>query len=540
MTARLWMALAWVSAAASLLGAAWAQTAPPPLPLTPQERAFVQQHGSVRLCVDPDWVPFEHLDAQGRHVGIAADLVQLVAQRTGLTIEPLAVATWEESLAASRAGRCQAMSFLNQTPQRSQWLNFTEPIFTDPNVLITREEHPYIADLHQLEGQTVAVPGGTMVQERIRRDFPQLKVVTTETEREAIELVSSRKADMTLRSLIVAAYTIRHEGWFNLKIAGQVPEYTNALRMGVLKTEPLLLSVLNKGVQSITAKEREAISNRHAAIEVRHGPDYGLLWKVLAGGMALLLGGIFWHRKLRQLDRERTALAEARVEQALQAQREQSQLVALLSHEVRTALSMIDGAAGSLHLLIQADDGPSQLRVQRIRDGVRRLLELSDQFLTKDRLDNGALTPRRKDVNVLALCQDVAASLDEGQRITVGGSGNTCMHADPDLLQVAVRNLLVNALRYTPADSKVTLEVRGDAGGVTIEVSDEGPGIPAPEQDVIFTRYMRGAHGQGKPGVGLGLHLVKRVAELHGGTVALASPTGQGACFVLRLPAPYP
>ena len=205
----------------------WASnTAPTQIEWNAVERAYLQKTATVKMCVDPDWAPFERIDQSGQHVGIAADLVQLVAQRVGLKVELYPTQTWEDSLAASKAGRCQLMSFLNQTPARDQWLNFTAPIFFDPNIVVTREEHPYIGDLKGLSGQTVALPRGTMVEERIRREYPNLNVILTETEQASVDLVSRREADMTIRSLIVAAYAIKSEGLFNLKIAGSVPDFS--------------------------------------------------------------------------------------------------------------------------------------------------------------------------------------------------------------------------------------------------------------------------------------------------------------------------
>jgi diguanylate cyclase (GGDEF)-like protein len=296
-----------------MAGALWLGAVPAaaeaPIEFSAEEQAYIARAGTISMCVDPDWVPFERIDEQGRHEGIAADLVQLVARRVGLKIELYPVANWDESLVASKAGRCQIMSFLNQTPAREQWLSFTAPIFLDPNVIITREEHAYIGDLKGLSDQSVALPRGTMVEERIRRDFPNLRVITTGSEQEAIALVSERKADMTVRSLIVAAYTIRKEGLFNLKIAGQIIDYTNQLRIGVLKDETILRDILDKGVRTITPQEREAISNRHVAIQVRHGVDYGLFWKVVVGGALIFLVVVYWNRKLRVLNKELARLS---------------------------------------------------------------------------------------------------------------------------------------------------------------------------------------------------------------------------------------
>ncbi len=276
----------------------------PAIELTVQEKAYIEQTKAVKMCVDPDWVPFEHINEQGKHVGIAADLIQLVAHRVGLKIELYRVKTWEESLAASKAGQCQLMSFLNQTPARDQWLIFTDPIFFDPNIVVTREEHPYIGDLKGLSNETVALPRGTMVEERIRREYPNLNLVLTESEQQSVALVSERKADMTIRSLIVAAYAIKKEGLFNLKIAGHVPDFTNKLRIGVVKQELVLRDILDKGVKTLTSQEREAISNKHVSIQVQQGIDYRLVWKILAAAAVILLAIFFWVRKLHALNKE--------------------------------------------------------------------------------------------------------------------------------------------------------------------------------------------------------------------------------------------
>lgn len=272
-------------------------------PLTPAERQYLARGETVRLCVDPDWAPFERINEQGQHEGIAADLLALVTQRTGLKLALLPVHNWEESLAASRSGRCQVMSFLNQSPARDQWLDFTSPIFLDPNVIIAREETPYIADLHSQAGKTVALPRGTAVEERIRRDYPELVPVLTESESEAIALVSERKVDMTIRSLVVAAYAIKKEGLFNLKIAGSVPDFNNRLRIGVIKGQPVLRSILEKGVATLTPLEREQIVNRHVAIQVQEGISLRTVWQVLAGLMVLFGLALLWMRKQKSLIR---------------------------------------------------------------------------------------------------------------------------------------------------------------------------------------------------------------------------------------------
>ena len=279
--------------------------------LTPVERGYVSQHPVVSLCVDPDWAPFERINEPGAHEGLAADLIKLVGQRTGLRFELVRTRNWDESLAASREGRCMALSFLNASPKREQWLRFTEPLLNDPNVFITREEHPYIAEPAGLKNQTIVLPRGTAIAEYVRDTYPNLRVIEVETEPETMTMVDDRKADMTLRSLIVAAYTIRKEGLFNLKVAGQLPQFANGLGMGVARTEPtVLLSILNKGVRTITAQEREEIINRHVNIQVQMGVDYALALQVAAAALALGAVFLYWTLRLRRLNAELTRVSQ--------------------------------------------------------------------------------------------------------------------------------------------------------------------------------------------------------------------------------------
>lgn len=272
--------------------------------LTPEERAYVRSHPSIPMCVDPDWAPFESVDEQGVHRGIAADLVRLVVSRVGLTVELVRTRDWAESLAAARDGRCKILSFLNQTAQRDAWLNFTSPVFVDPNVFITRESHGFIANLADYGGQTIVFPVGTAMEEMVRRDYPALKVVVVETEDAALAMVSTGRADMTMRSLIVAAHTIKTQGLFNLKIAGKFSNYANRLRIGVAKDDPVLRDILDKGVVSIGRAETEEIVNRHVSIKVESGIDYTLILKLLGGFLAIALVGGVYHVRLRRLHAE--------------------------------------------------------------------------------------------------------------------------------------------------------------------------------------------------------------------------------------------
>jgi hypothetical protein len=169
------------------------------------------------------------------------------------------------------------------SPYRDTWLLFTEPHFSDPNVFITREEHAFIGDPKDLRNESMVFPTGTAMEEFIRKEYPHFKIMTTSSELDAFKMVSNKQADIAMRSLVVAAYTIKKEGMFNLKIAGQLPDYTNQLRIGVIKTEPMLRDILDKGVATITSEDRNAIVSKYVSIKAQSVYDYRLVIKIIFG-----------------------------------------------------------------------------------------------------------------------------------------------------------------------------------------------------------------------------------------------------------------
>ena len=269
--------------------------------LTPEERAYLEGLGSITVCPDPDWKPYGHVDAQGNFTGIAADLLHLLEERLDIAFTYVFPEDREAAIALSMAGKAHILPFLNQAPAREQWLVFTEPLFVDPNVFVTREEHPFITNAGLLPDASIVLPPGTSMEEMVRHDFPNLAVFHVPSEMDAFRAVSHRNADMTLRSLAMAAYTIRREGLFNLKIAGWTPDqYANHLRMGVLHNETMLRDILDKGIATITDAERAEITNRHVYTRIEQPVDYALILRFAAILLALFGVSFYWSTRLRQ------------------------------------------------------------------------------------------------------------------------------------------------------------------------------------------------------------------------------------------------
>ena len=237
----------------------------------------------------------------------------------------------------------------------------------------------------------------------------------------------------------------------------------------------------------------------------------------------------------------RTRNAELDAANEREAHADQGRFVAMLSHELKTPLAVIDGAAQVLERVDRSNDPDVARRHQRIRRAVGRIDRVVEQFLSKDRLEAGGMRLRRSPIDVATMLHRVVGgSADGAGRLMLTVPAQLPLAADGALLAVAVGNLVENALKYTPPESTVDVSAgphdENGQAGVEIIVADQGPGIPPGFRDRMFSRYTRGDNAGAVSGAGLGLYLVWRIAELHGGRVELLPRSG-GATFRLWLPA---
>ena len=310
--------------------------------LTQEEKNYLENKKTITMCVDPDWIPFETINENGKHEGIAADIINLISKRLNIQITLIPTKTWERSLEYSKSKKCDILSFLNESPLRKEWLIFTEPIFEDPNVLVGRSDYPMIEDLSKIKA-SIAFPKGTAMYERFISDFPNLVFIPVNSEEEAFNLVENRKADLTLRSLIVTAYTIKKEGLFNLRIVGKTPNYSNYLRIGVLKDEDILRDILNKGVKTLSAEDIDEIVNNHVSIVVENINYYSIGFYVLLISVFTTLLILFWNYMLRKKVNEELEKNILQKEILFQQnkQAELGKLIGNISHQWRDSLSKI-------------------------------------------------------------------------------------------------------------------------------------------------------------------------------------------------------
>ncbi|WP_454675480.1 sensor histidine kinase [Achromobacter pestifer] len=216
---------------------------------------------------------------------------------------------------------------------------------------------------------------------------------------------------------------------------------------------------------------------------------------------------------------------------------EQREFVAMVSHEFRTPLAIITTSAQQLGRNLAAPVEKSLARCGNIRSAAMRLLALVDEYLTHDRMSEPSAQLRLTQCDLLALLADLDREFPAGRIQCVYGQGEHVLLSDAGLLRIALRNLLANADRHCAAGRAVRVTLREDGEFMHIDVANAGDRIAQAEQDRLFQKYYRGPNALRHPGAGLGLYLVRTIAERLGGSVCLKSAGGaEPVCFCLSLP----
>jgi len=268
----------------------------PVLHFTKEEKAYLASHNNFKMCIDPDWLPFEAFDKQGKYIGISAEILKIAQEKSGISFEVIKTKDWAESLKFVQEGKCDILSLAMKTQQRSKYLDFTTPYIDFPFVVLTNHDKIFINNIKELYGKKVSIVKGYAYIEILKRDYPQVKIIEVDNIQQGIDYVRQNKVYGHVDALGPAAYTLQKEGITDVKIAGKLDQQWR-LSVASTKKEPILKPIMQKIIQSVPAKKIQAIQNRWLAIKFEEKTDYALVYKILLiFGLISII--VFWRYRV--------------------------------------------------------------------------------------------------------------------------------------------------------------------------------------------------------------------------------------------------
>ncbi len=531
--------------------------------LTPFERSWLRAHPEIRLAGDPNWPPFEMRDNDGEYQGIVADHIRLLEERLQYDFYRTQDTDWSTTL--KQLGQSiDAIAAVAITPRREGRMLFSETYLSYPIVMAVREEMRFVGSLEELDAERVAVVKDYASQDFLLISHPDLNMQFVDTLEEGLLGVSNGDIDVLISNIPSISYLVNKLGISNIKLTGITP-YTYDISIGVRKEWPMLTRIFDKGLQTITLEEREAIYKKWITFSYEEAIDYTLVWRITTVAIVVIIIFLYWNRKLshevterirseealrKSEERLRAAMKQAEhlAQAADSANKAKSEFLANMSHEIRTPMNAVIGYTELLEGLVK--DNKQQSYLDAIKKGSRALLTIINDILDLSKIESGKLTIEYAPVDPHRLLQDVAqifsARVSQKNlelRIDLDPKLPHALILDEVRLRQIIFNLVGNAIKFTHQGyielSSYADHLPDEEGFVEliIAVEDTGIGIAQDQQAKIFNAFEQheGQSSRQYGGTGLGLAISKKLIEMMNGEIGIRSQLGEGSRFEIRL-----
>lgn len=246
--------------------------------LSTQEQQWLKKHKKIRLGVDIDWLPFEHVDKQGKYKGMAAEYIRLLENKLGIKFE-IINQPWSKVIQMMENRQIDMLSCVLETDERKNYADFSQPYLSFRMVIVTLDNVTYINNIDELRNKKIAVVKNYATHDLLKQNHPEIKLLLVDNNTQALAAVSKGQAYAYIGNVAAVGHNIKEQGFSNIKISGETP-YHYELSMATRNDWPIFKSIIQKTLNSISETERDRIYNQWIKIEYEHKVDYSKLINV--------------------------------------------------------------------------------------------------------------------------------------------------------------------------------------------------------------------------------------------------------------------
>jgi len=253
----------------------------------------------IKYCINPDGLPFEGLNEEGKHSGMSSDYYNLFENILSAKFTLVKTDNWNESINYIKEHKCDMLALGMETPERKKYLNFTSNYLEVPLVVATKVDVPFINQILDLEGEKIGIIKGDAFVKILRQKYPSLNIIEVEDIKEGLDSVKDGKLFAYIDTLASIGYAFQQNYFGELKIAGKISENLK-LSIAVVKEDKILLNILQKTVNNITNEMHREIFTKWIPIKYQKGIDYKLVWQISFAAIFLIILIVYWNRKIIQ------------------------------------------------------------------------------------------------------------------------------------------------------------------------------------------------------------------------------------------------
>ena len=495
--------------------------------LTKEEQSYLTHKKELKICIDPDWMPFEEI-RNNKHIGISADYIDIIKNKLNIPITLAPTKTWSESLKYAKEKACDIIPLIVKTQNRQKYLNFTTPYIKLPLVMAGGIEDSFIEDINQFKDKKIGISKDYAFEEILKAKYPQLNFVPVKNLKDGLEQIQKGNISGFIGNLTSIGITIQKDYIGQIKIIAKLDDNLEA-GIASRKDEPLLNSILQKALDSIDLKQKEEIYNKWVYVNYQKEISYVFFNKIFALIIVLIIILVLVYRQylLKQMNKELYKKVEIEMKKNEEKHRisiQQSRMASMgemlenIAHQWRQPLSTISVVASGIKLkkeLNILNDEELDDALKHIKNATQYLSNIIEDFrnfFSKDKISSNINI--RSTINKTI---DLVSSTFAKEGITLVRNIQDINFAsfENELIQVLM-NILINAkdaLENKQSQKLIIIKVKQHKNNIIITIKDNAGGINEDIIDKIFEPYFTTKHQFN--GTGIGLYMSKLISEKH-------------------------
>ncbi len=521
---------------------------------TKEERAYLKQKRVIKMCVDPDWMPFEKIE-DGRHIGLASDYMRVVSLGLGIPIELVVTSSWSESIEKAKRRECDIFSMVPITKRREKYMDFTTSYLDIPIVLVTQIDKQFIDNIQNIQDKKIGVVKNYTIATKLKERYPNINIVDVESIYDGLSKVKDGEIFAFIDNLITINYEIQKSFIGEIKVSSRLDERLY-YRVATRSDEPKLHSVIQKVIDEITADIKQKIFCKWIPIVTKKQVDYILFMQIIIVFSIFLLISIFFifreHRLKEEIlklnieleDRVKRAIEKNKYQQAMMFHQsrlaQMGEMIGMIAHQWRQPLTAIGAIVANIQIRMELknlDNKTTSKATDSINNYIQHLSSTIDDFRNffKPNIERREITYTEV-INESLSIIELSLKNKNIDIITLLECKESFYTHSNEIKQV-ILNLLKNSedaiVESGVSSPYIKIETYSKGECYILELSDNGGGIPKSIIDNIFDPYF--STKSKSNGTGLGLYMSKIIIEEHCGGKLEVFNTQDGVLFRVEL-----
>ena len=548
------------------------------LKLTKEEENYILEKRIIKMCNNPNWEPLEF--AQNGNLnnmqGIAIDTIKLLEKKLDVKFENVATKSWSQSQEFLKEKRCDILPCAIETSKRKEYANFTKPYLNLPLAIFTTKDKSVVSGLDEIMDKSWTRQKGSGLITKLRKEYPNMKIIETKGDKEALQYVNSDKAYFTIATLPVASHVISKYMLNDLHIAGYTGMVYN-LSMAVQDNDKILLNILNKALTDISKEESKQIMRKWVGSSVKEPvADYKIIKQIFIVVFIVILLLVYRQYVLNKANKDLQTRVDSKtkdlqdlnenlelkvkqeVEKNINIQKKlfnsekmaaMGEMIGNIAHQWRQPLSVISTGATGIQIQKKYN-----ILTDEFLDETCDAINSNAQYLSRTIDDFRNFIKGDREETSFSLSQNITSFLHLIEGSIKSNQLKMKLDLEDNIVLIGYPNELIQCFINIFNNSKDILKDMDEDyrfifissfikdGNVIIQFKDNAGGIPTHILPKIFDPYFTTKHKS--QGTGLGLHMTySLVVEGMNGTIEVQNVsykydnvTYNGAQFEISLP----